>query len=158
MKQKKNIKVNNITKADHNGYTVEKEGNMKKKKIYGVYANTADITYIMEDTFIGEELESTEVIGFVFGNYEDNTKVLKQYSGKIKAEFQEVSKMKVRISNENGTVKIIKVLSNGKEQVLIDNLKDGQIYEVELSLRVKEGLVKFQHRQHSGMTYKSCIL
>ena len=51
--------------------------------------------------------------------------------------------MKVRISNENGTVKIIKVLSNGKEQVLIDNLKDGQIYEVELSLRVKEGLVKF---------------
>lgn len=24
---------------------------MENKKIYGVYANTADITYIMEDTF-----------------------------------------------------------------------------------------------------------
>ena len=62
---------------------------MENKKLYGVYAHTADITYIMQDTFIGEELTSTEVIGFVFGNYEDSTEVLKQYSGKLKAEFQE---------------------------------------------------------------------
>ncbi len=60
---------------------------MENKKIYGVYANTADITYIMEDIFVGKELESTEVIGFVFGNYEDNAEMLKQYSGKLKAEF-----------------------------------------------------------------------
>lgn len=41
----------------------------------------------MEDTFIGEELISTEVVGFVFGNYEESPEILKQYSGKLKAEF-----------------------------------------------------------------------
>ena len=60
---------------------------MENKKVYGVYANTADITYIMKDTFVDGELKSTEVIGFVYGNEEENTEVLNQFSGKLKAEF-----------------------------------------------------------------------
>ena len=60
---------------------------MENKKLYGVYASTADITYIMEDTFIDGEVKSTEVVGFVYGNEEDNTDVLKQFTGKLKAEF-----------------------------------------------------------------------
>lgn len=60
---------------------------MENKKLYGVYASTADITYIMEDTFIDGEVKSTEVVGFIYGNEEDNTDVLKQFTGKLKAEF-----------------------------------------------------------------------
>lgn len=60
---------------------------MENKKLYGVYASTADITYIMEDTFIDGEVKSTEVVGFVYGNEEDNTEILKQFTGKLKAEF-----------------------------------------------------------------------
>lgn len=60
---------------------------MENKKLYGVYANTADITYIMEDTFVDGELKSTEVVGFVYGNEEGNTEVLKQFTGKLKADF-----------------------------------------------------------------------
>lgn len=60
---------------------------MENKKLYGVYASMADITYIMEDTFINGEVKSTEVVGFVYGNEEDNTDVLKQFTGKLKAEF-----------------------------------------------------------------------
>lgn len=60
---------------------------MENKKLYGVYASTADITYIMEDTFINGEVKSTEVVGFVYGNEEDNTEVLNQFKGKLKAEF-----------------------------------------------------------------------
>ena len=63
---------------------------MENKKLYGVYASTADITYIMEDTFIDGEVKSTEVVGFVYGNEEDNTEVLNQFKGKLKAEYQEV--------------------------------------------------------------------
>lgn len=58
------------------------------KKIYGAYAEKHGITFIMIDTFDSAgEVKSSEVVGFVFGNEEDNTEVLKQFSGKLKAEF-----------------------------------------------------------------------
>lgn len=58
------------------------------EKIYGVYAETEDITFIMKDILDNnEDVLSTEVIGFVYGNEIDNQKVLGQYIGKLKAEF-----------------------------------------------------------------------
>lgn len=60
---------------------------MENKKVYGVYAENADITFIMEDTFNNEELKSTEVVGFVYGNEEENMDVLNRFKGKLKAEF-----------------------------------------------------------------------
>ena len=61
---------------------------VENKNIYGVYAEKQDITFIMEDTFDGDgEIKSTEVIGFVYGNEENNIEVLKEYSGNLKAEF-----------------------------------------------------------------------
>lgn len=59
-----------------------------KEKLYGAYAEKHDITFIMIDTFDSAgEVKSSEVVGFVFGNEEDNTEVLKQFCGKLKAEF-----------------------------------------------------------------------
>lgn len=56
--------------------------------IYGAYAEKHDITFIMEDTFDSDgELVSTEVVGFVFGNEEDNEEVLKKFRGSLRAEF-----------------------------------------------------------------------
>ena len=59
-----------------------------KEKIYGAYSQSHDITFIMKDTFTNEnEIASTEVIGFVHGNEENNETVLNQYIGKLKAEY-----------------------------------------------------------------------
>ena len=59
-----------------------------KEEIYGVYTQSHDITFIMKDTFLNEnEIVSTEVIGFVHGNEENNETILKQYIGKLKAEY-----------------------------------------------------------------------
>lgn len=57
------------------------------EQIYGVYSDEADITFIMRD-IIGEfGFESTEVVGFVYGNEADNHELLKENVGKLKAEF-----------------------------------------------------------------------
>lgn len=65
-----------------------KEVKKNIEKIYGVYANTEDITFIMKDVFEGEKWISTEVVGFVYGNEVDNPEMLQRYDGKLKAEFE----------------------------------------------------------------------
>lgn len=65
-----------------------KEVKKNIEKIYGVYANTEDITFIMKDVFEGEKWISTEVVGFVYGNEVDNPEMLQRYNGKLKAEFE----------------------------------------------------------------------
>lgn len=59
---------------------------MKKVEEYAVYSPTADMTFIVKSVFIGEEIKSTEVVGFHFGEpYEDS---VKHFSGKRKAKFK----------------------------------------------------------------------
>ena len=56
-----------------------------RTEIYTTYAHDTDITFIMEDVWNGEELVSTEVKGFYFGEpSEENTKT---FYGGLKAEF-----------------------------------------------------------------------
>jgi len=58
------------------------------EKIYVAYTPKHDITFILKDIIVNEnEIISTEVIGFVHGNEEDNEKILHQYIGKLKAEY-----------------------------------------------------------------------
>ena len=64
---------------------------MKSETIYTVYSQESDMTFIMKDTeaFNYElgvyELASTEVIGFYFGEPDEET--TEKYIGKLKAEF-----------------------------------------------------------------------
>lgn len=58
-----------------------------KEQIYGVYSNEADITFIMRDIISDFGFESTEVVGFVYGNETNNHELLKENVGKLKAEF-----------------------------------------------------------------------
>ena len=56
-----------------------------RTEIYTTYAQDTDITFIMEDVWNGQELVSTEVKGFYFGEpCEENTK---EFYGGLKAEF-----------------------------------------------------------------------
>ena len=56
--------------------------------IYGLYSEMGDITFIMSDTFDENgEIKSTEVVGFVYGNEVDNSEILDQYTGGLKAEY-----------------------------------------------------------------------
>ena len=56
--------------------------------IYGTYAPSTDITFILRDTFNEKgECISTEVVGFVYGNEEDNMEILMENIGGLKAEF-----------------------------------------------------------------------
>lgn len=55
------------------------------KKVYTVYSNTEDITFILEDTELYGNVISTEVKGFYFG--EPDEKATEQYYGSLKAEF-----------------------------------------------------------------------
>lgn len=58
------------------------------EQIYGAYSEKNDITFIMKDVKNDNgETETTEVIGFVYGNEVDNLKVLNQYTGRLKAVF-----------------------------------------------------------------------
>lgn len=58
------------------------------EQIYGAYSEKNDITFIMKDVKNNNgETETTEVIGFVYGNEVDNLKVLNQYTGRLKAVF-----------------------------------------------------------------------
>lgn len=62
--------------------------NYKRNVIYGAYAEQHDITFIMKDIVnYNNNIESTEVIGFVHGNEVNNTIALEKYSGKLKAEY-----------------------------------------------------------------------
>lgn len=56
-----------------------------KTEIYTVYSNDSDITFIMENTYSGDDLVSTEVKGFYFGEPEDE--LTKNYYGELKANF-----------------------------------------------------------------------
>lgn len=58
---------------------------MEKHDKYTVYAPDGDITFIMQDTYVGGEYKSTEVIGFHYGEPDENS--IEWYSGKLKAEF-----------------------------------------------------------------------
>lgn len=55
--------------------------------IYGTYAADTDITFIMMDIFYDNEVSSTEVLGFVYGNETENKEVLYKYIGELRAEF-----------------------------------------------------------------------
>ena len=58
------------------------------EKIYGAYSEKNDITFIMKDVKNDNGVtETTEVIGFVYGNEVDNLIVLNQYKGRLKAVF-----------------------------------------------------------------------
>ena len=56
-----------------------------RKEIYTTYASDTDITFIMEDTWSGEDIVSTEVKGFYYG--EPNEEATKQFYGGLKAIF-----------------------------------------------------------------------
>lgn len=58
---------------------------MKTKERYTVFADEADLTFIMQDTYIDGKYKSTEVIGFHYG--QPNEKSIAWFSGKTKAEF-----------------------------------------------------------------------
>lgn len=55
------------------------------ENLYTVYAPDADITFIMLDTFDEDSIESTEVVGWYFG--EPDEEATKLYTGKLKAEY-----------------------------------------------------------------------
>ncbi len=58
---------------------------MAERKIYTVYSENGDMTFIMRDIYVNGEPKSTEVIGFYFGEpTEENTTL---YTGSLKAEF-----------------------------------------------------------------------
>lgn len=56
-----------------------------RTEIYTFYSNDSDLTFIMEDTYKGDMLVSTEVKGFYFGEPKD--KYTKEYYGELKADF-----------------------------------------------------------------------
>ena len=58
-----------------------------REEVYGTYAPDTDITFIMTDYYMGEELIQTRVVGFVYGNEVDNMDVLMQFNGNLMAIF-----------------------------------------------------------------------
>lgn len=59
---------------------------MTKTKIYEIYSKDSDITFILEDTFSDNELISTEVKGFYYG---EPTKFDTQvFYGQLKADYK----------------------------------------------------------------------
>lgn len=40
--------------------------------------------------------------------------------------------MKFKVYNENGTVKVTKILENGTEQVMFSNIQSGQVAEIKV--------------------------
>lgn len=55
--------------------------------IYGAYSQNSDITFVMMDFYRCNEIESTEVVGFVYGNETKNVEMLMQSIGKLEAYF-----------------------------------------------------------------------
>lgn len=58
-----------------------------EQTIYTVYADMWDMTFIMLDINDGEELKSTECVGWYYG--EPNDKSTEDFIGKLKAEYCE---------------------------------------------------------------------
>lgn len=56
-----------------------------RKEIYTTYAPSADITYIMCDTYEGEEIKSTEVVGWYYGEPDEES--TKLYNGNVIATY-----------------------------------------------------------------------
>lgn len=59
-----------------------------RSEIYEVYSNAYDMTFIMEDVYNCENLISTEVKGFYYG--EPNDQATLNFNGCIKANYEEV--------------------------------------------------------------------
>lgn len=58
---------------------------MSKTEIITTYAPDTDITFILRETYEGEEFVSTEVVGFYYG--EPNDYSTSEFIGKLKAEY-----------------------------------------------------------------------
>jgi len=57
-----------------------------REEIYTAYAQNNDMTFIMKDTYEGDEVKSTECIGWYYGSpCERDTNT---FIGKLKAEFE----------------------------------------------------------------------
>lgn len=57
-----------------------------KKELYAVYAESADMTFVMEETYTEKgELISTECVGFYYG--EPTEKDTQFFKGKLKANY-----------------------------------------------------------------------
>jgi hypothetical protein len=63
----------------------EREDNTMTETIYTVFSPEGDMTFIMRDTFEGEDLKATEVVGWYFGGPTESA--TEQFIGKLKAEF-----------------------------------------------------------------------
>lgn len=57
-----------------------------EKEIYTVYSIESDMTFIMEDVKINNEVVSTEVKGFYFDK--EDQQATKDYYGSLKANFK----------------------------------------------------------------------
>lgn len=56
-----------------------------RTEIYTAYSNESDMTFIMEDIYKGDNIVSTEVKGFYYGEPKD--KYTKEYYGELKADL-----------------------------------------------------------------------
>lgn len=56
-----------------------------REEIYTAYAPANDMTFIMKDTYNGEEITRTEVIGWYYG--EPNDEATEQFKGDLVAEY-----------------------------------------------------------------------
>lgn len=56
-----------------------------REEMYSVYSADGDMTFIMKDVFDGDEVISTEVVGWHFG--EPSETITPAYIGKLKATF-----------------------------------------------------------------------
>lgn len=58
---------------------------METYERYAIYAPEGDLTFIMQDTYVDGECKSSEVIGFHYGEPDENS--IECFIGKMKAEF-----------------------------------------------------------------------
>ena len=56
-----------------------------KTEIYTAYSKDTDMTFIMRDTFNGDDLIATECVGWYYGIPDDDTTTA--FCGKLKAEY-----------------------------------------------------------------------
>ena len=54
--------------------------------IYGAYSQNSDITFVMMNFYRDNEIESTEVVGFVHGNEVKNMELLLEQIGELRTE------------------------------------------------------------------------
>lgn len=77
--------LNNVNTGAKSVFGVIDENVSGTTKVYGVYAGSDDLTFIMEDVNNGDATVSTEVKGFYHGEPDDNN--IKQFYGKLKAQY-----------------------------------------------------------------------